>query len=439
MMERIDRRVVLGGIAGAALIGGVTYYLVAIRPAATEAAKLRTELADVIRQRDMASQQLAEIKSRVNPADDEIQRLKLFDLRPEQSFDTALANRSNVGLIALSEILQRHAITIEALAPGPIDEETISVQGAPQAGVLHRRYQIRAQGRYQDVQQAFSAFKTLPPALEIDQYDIQYVGAEGNRAKVVFQLGFGFNFLVSTEQLERFAELASASVEPLPAFTFSTPAPSAAPSAAPAAAPEVPAPPPVPVSALQGWWSALAAWLDPSAFAAPSPAPAKSPAPAAKAAKAPVPAVKSYSFSVDRGVTLGRVEPFLPLGAARELPAPALLPKPIIVPKVVTPLPATQLLAVLLSSNGQASALLQVGNNRMRVRAGSMLTGGAQVAAIGKDFVLVRQNGSLHRIGLTAGEAAPQTSVAPAAPDFPSVPSLQIPGDPTSVFDKTRR
>ncbi|MBO9540386.1 hypothetical protein J7643_07320 [bacterium] len=427
MMERIDRRVLLGGIAGAALVGGLTYYVLAIRPAAMEAATLRAELERVIRQRDVSAQHLAESKARVNPADDEIQRLKLFDLRKEQSFDTALANRSNVGLIALSEILQRHAITIEALTPGPIDEEKISVQSVPQAGVLHRRYQIRAQGQYQDVQAAFGAFKTLPPALEIDQYDIQYIGAEGNRARVLFQLGFGFNFLVSLEQLERFAELASASVVPAPAFTFSSPAPAAAPAATPAPAS------PAPVSARESWWSALAGWLDPVAVAAPSPKPTKSPAPGPK----------TYSFSVDRGVTLGRVEPFLPLGAAREMPAPVILPKPVVAPAPVTALPSTQLLAVLLSNNGQASALLQVGNDRLRVRAGSMLSGGGVVAAIGKDFVLVRQGGALHRIGLSAGEASSPAAAAhgapPAVPDFPSVPALQIPGEPTSVFDKTRR
>lgn len=424
MMEGIDRRVILGGVAGAALLGGLTYYMLAIRPAAVEVAALRTELEGLIRQRDVASRHLAESKARVNPADNEIQRLKLFDLRAEQGFDTALANRSNVGLIALSEILQRHSITIEALTPGPIDEEKIEVQSVPQAGVLHRRYQIRAQGRYQDVQAAFGAFKTLPPALEIDQYDIQYVGAEGNRAKVLFQLGFGFNFLVSLEQLERFAELASASVEPTPAFTFSTPAPAATPAAAPAA---TPVPPPAPVSSLGAWWSAFAGWLDPSAMAAPKPP------------KSPAPAIRTYSFSVDRGVTLGRMEPFLPLGVARELPPPSLLPKPVSVPRPGIALPSTQLLAVLLSNNGQASALVQVGNDRIRVRAGSMLASGGQVAAIGKDFVLVRQGGVLHRIGLNAGEPSAPPAAPPVAPDFPSVPALQIPGDPTSVFDKTRR
>lgn len=432
MMENIDRRVILGGVAGAALIGGLTYYGLAILPAAQEAKTLKAELERVIRQRDVAAAHLAENKARVNPADDEIQRLKLFDLRKEQGFDTALANRSNVGLIALSEILQRHSITIEALTPGPIDEEKIAIQDVPQAGVLHRRYQIRAQGRYQDVQAAFAAFKTLPPALEIDQYDVQYVGAEGNRARVLFQLGFGFNFLVSIEQLERFAELASASVLPAPAFTFSTPTPAEAPAAAPVVTPAPTVPqPPTPVSAGPSWWVAIASWLDPSAMAAPSPKPTPSPAP-----------LKTYSFSVDRGVTLGRTEPFLPLGGARDLPAPVILPKPLVPVRAVTPLPSTQLLAVLLSNNGQASALLQVENERLRVRAGSVLSGGGQVAAIGKDFVLVRRDGVLHRIGLSAGAPAPSAPTAaepPPVPSFPSVPTLQIPGEPTSVFDKTRR
>ncbi|MNL44211.1 hypothetical protein D3C87_1667710 [compost metagenome] len=140
-------------------------------------------------------------------------------------------------------------------------------------------------------------------------------------------------------------------------------------------------------------------------------------------------------------MTLGRSEPFLPLGPARELPVPTLLSKPL-APRAVSPLPSTQLLAVLLSNNGQASALLQVENARLRVRAGSMLAGGGQVAAIGKDFVLVRRDGVLHRIGLSAGESAPSALVAPSAPlapDFPSIPALQLPGEPTSVFDKIRR
>lgn len=442
MMERLNPKVLLAGGLGLLLVAFLTYYIVVIRPVNEEATRLRTQLESVIRERDIYQTQLNDKKSRLTTVSDEIQRLKLFDLRTENAFDAALANRSNLGLIALSEILQRNSIIIESLTPGPIDQNKITIQGMANGGVLHRRYMIRAQGRYQDVQTAFAAFKSLPPALDIDYYDIQYIGAEGNRARVFFEIGFGFNFLVTTQQFDQFAEMASASLAAASAsLPFSFPGSSqgtdaasgnTAPQAAPASSSSQ-------VSVVDPWWQTIATWLDPSAMAAPAPTVAKQPAP--KPTQKPGLALRAYTFSVDKGVNLGRAEPFLPLGPDRG--APAQLAKPIApVRPVAAPLPEAAVLAVLLSNDGPATALLQYGNERMRVRPGSLLTGGAQVAAIGRDFVLIRYQGTLHRVGLQSGSmpvfnapslpsqptpANPQTPQAVPVPDIPRLPMVQGP------------
>lgn len=419
MMDRLDPKVLLAGVLGLIVVAFLSYYLVVIRPVDEEAKHLKTQLENVLRERDVYQSQLTDKKSHMTTVSDEIQRLKLFDLRTDAGFDAALANRSNLGLIALSEILQRHHITIESLAPGPIDQNKITIQQQPNGGVLHRRYTIRAQGYYQDVQGAFAAFKGLPPALDIDYYDIQYIGAEGNRARVIFELGFGFNFLVTTQQFDQFAEMASASLAAASAsLPFSLPGAAPASGAQGAAATAS-------VSALPVW-HAFISWLDPAAEAAPTKQ-------AAKASPKPDLAIKAYTFTVDKGINLGRSEPFLPLGPAREAPIP--MAKPLLSPvKPVEPLPEASVLAVLLSNDGPATALLQYGNERMRVRPGSLLTGGAQVAAIGRDFVLIRYQGTLHRVGLQTesmpGITPPAQPAAASMPPRP-VPVPEIPHVPT--------
>lgn len=436
MMERIDPKVLLAAGLGVVVVALLSYYLVAIRPVNEEATRLRAQLEAAVNARDAYQAQISDKKSRLTTVSDEIQRLKLFDLRTEQAFDAALANRSNLGLIALSEILQRNAITIESLTPGPVDQQKITIQQVTNSGVLHKRYTIRAQGRYQDVQTAFSSFKSLPPALDIDYYDIQYVGAEGNRARVQFEIGFGFNFLVTTQQLDQFAEMASASLAAASAslpFTFPGDTPAGGAAASGAVAPQAePASPSAQVSTGASWFSGLVAWLDPVAEAAPT-APAKPPAPQPSAK--PDQALRAYTFSVDKGVSLGRAEPFLPLGPARE--NPVMLSKPIVPAKAAAPLPQASVLAVLLSNDGPATALLQYGNERMRVRPGSLLTGGAQVAAIGRDFVLIRYQGTLRRVGLQSESMPVFNAPNPPAdtttprplpmPDIPRVPTVQGP------------
>ncbi|HEY9857044.1 MAG TPA: hypothetical protein V6D05_14975 [Stenomitos sp.] len=438
MMDRLDPKVLLSAGLGLVLAGFLAYYLIVIKPVTDEAHRLKTQLESALRDRDMYQTQLKDKQTQITTVSDEITRLKLFDLRTENAFDAALANRSNLGLIALSEILQRHNITIEALTPGPTDPTKITVQQNPNGGVLHRRYIVRAQGRYEDVQAAFSAFKSLPPALDIDYYDIQYIGAEGNRARVFFELGFGFNFLVTTQQLDQFSEMASASLAASSSLPFSFPAgvfggasSSVAPQAAPAA-PAAPASPSSEVMRPSGWYQAIATWLDPAAEAAPATTVAK---PTAKPTPKPTMTLRAYTFSVDKGINLGRAEPFLPLGEARV--EPVKLAKPILAPaRPAAPLPEAAVLAVLLSNDGPATALLQYGNERMRVRPGSLLTGGAQVAAIGRDFVLIRYQGTLHRIGLQTESsmpvfnAPPPSQPSPASMRMPQVPVPEIPRVP---------
>lgn len=447
MSELVSGRTILAGAVGAALLGGAAYYVLAVLPVKTQAHDLYVKLDGLKRDRDRAVGTLHNLQAQQGRLQQEIDKLRLFDLRHEASFDSALANRSNVGLIALSEILQRNSITIDSLEPGPIDQKKIMVHDLPQGGVLHRTYLIRAQGYYQDVKEAFIALKSLPPALEIDHYDIIYTGAEANQAKVAFELGLSFNFLVSNEQLDRFADLASASMSVSKDDADSSLGDSVKGKMIPAfSLPELDNGKTSPASDSQHsslWWSRMMAWVMPSAWAAPARPPRHAPVVAARTSASTVPVVSqpgmvpsvgasvsanSYSFSVGKKVTLGRAEPFLPLTSVL---APTVV-KPIGI-KVGGPLTNVWLTAVLVSGDGPASALLQFGTERLRVHPGTILSGGAQVAAIGRDFILIRDQGVLHRVGLrsesssvSAGSAeAPSQESAP-----PTVPVPEIPGMP---------
>jgi|GEM_PF-1879555 hypothetical protein len=445
-------RVVIGGALGLLVVGLMVVFLVWVRPIDQQAASLRAQIQQAIADQRAAKHSLDEQHTRLQSIDQEIDRLKLFDLRQEPAFDSAFANRSNVGLIALSEILQRYHITIESLVPGPIDQQKIKAGSDPQGGVLHRRYIIHAQGRYQDVQMAFTALKSLPPSLEIDHYDIQYIGSEGGHARVYFELGLGFNFLVNTSQFEHFVDLASVSVSAAAttgpslldraasgAKVLSNPSSLiASETAGVTVAPATPSvsTPSAGVQRQSSVWRAIATWLVP-------PAAAQTVShPPAKPAQGTSP-LKAYSFSVDRGVTLGRSEPFLPMGEPIERKVVIRRPPLQLVHRIMrtlptTPMPETTLIAVLLSGDGPASALIQYGGERMRVRPGSVIDGSTQVAAIGRDFVLIRFGGTLHRVGLRADTPASLFAPHPTEtrdvvlktsplPPVPPLPKPQIP------------
>lgn len=489
MTTAVETRFLIAGGSTTILVGSLLYWLLQVRPLDLELSRLQTQIVAEQQAKEAAQRSFELEKAKMVAATAEIQRLRLFDLRQETDFDRVFGSRSNVGLLAFTEVFQQNNISIESLVPGNIEQRPIVAQGSLQGGVLRRRYRIHGSGLYQNLIKAFEGIKSFPPAVDIERYSFKYQGVEGTQARVSFDMTLGFNFLVSTLQLAAASASAQATpsvaFEPLDDFVptpgsneasasvdglLSVPVPGApqnmiqnlqqlAPAQqgarigwlAPADLPTMswlgeahehvraarlsnsrgwaaeegylipsrvslnPRSSTLPSLALANWWG----WLDPVAIAAP-----------ATGSLPPTPA--PYLFNVGRKTTLGRAEPFLPLAGAvlkkiaplappiATLPTVNLLP-PALIPE--DPPPPAVLLAVLLSDDKPANALLQYGGTRALVHQGSVLEGGDQVVAIGRNFVMIRHKKALRRVELRSIGSAPSASspVSAATSKEPSI------------------
>lgn len=447
MSFAVETRALIAGGSTTILVGSLLYWLLQVRPLDLELATLRTQAIAEQQSKQATLLSLEQQKAKMAAALEEIQRLRLFDLRPETDVDRMFASRANVGLLAFTEVFQQNSITVEWLMPGNIENRAILVQGAPQGGVLRKRYRIRGSGLYQNLIKAFEGIKAFPPAVDVERYSLKYQASEGTQARVSFDMTVGFNFLVTPQQLETASAstLATPSVAFEPLDEFVPTASSSASSASVDGLLSVPVPGAPqniiqnlqqlapPQGAKVSWLGQALGWLDLVAIAAPatgSPPPSPTPAP--------------YLFNVGRKTTLGRAEPFLPLAGAVVKKAPPLpdpmapplasvppvnLLPPAVVPEV--PPPPSVLMAVLMSNDKPANALLQYGGARALVHQGSVLEGGDQVVAIGRDFVLIRHKKALRRVELrslgsasqAAGSDPAGTATAKEAP-LPSVPQV---------------
>lgn len=348
--------------------GGI--HLLGVRAAEGNLTRLRQQIDHAMRDRDSSDRLLNLRQQELAKLTDEIERLRLFDLRKEERFEAMMINRSNLGLISLSEIFEKNGIAIDVLEPQPSEFRQVLIAEAPQAGVARRRYVLMARGPYQNLLRVYDALKTLPPTLELSSYEVAYLDAVGQRASVSLKLDLAFNYLLTTEQLAQ-----AESMEQTPSAT-----------------------PSIGWNPLAAWQVALD-WFMPAAWAQP---PAQSPTPG-----------KLYTLPVRKTPQLGRSEPFLPLApvASRSL-APAAAARPEIA-----------LIGVLLGGDGLPGALVNVSGQRIRVRPGSVLPNGAEILAIGDGFVLVRHSGAIHRIGLTRDlQGAEPISAPPAVPPPPIPP-----------------
>lgn len=438
MSRAVETRILIAGGATAILVGSLIYWLVQVRPISLELSRLRTQILAGQQAKQSAQATFDIEKSKMGVATAEIQRLRLFDLRAEKAFDRVFASRSNVGLIAFGEIFQNNTITVDLLTPTTLDTRPIYAQGAFQGGVLRQRYRIHGTGLYQNVLKAFEAIKTFPPVVDVERYSLKYEGTTGTQARVSFDMTVGFNFLVSMTQLAEASASAKATpsiaFESLDDFVLATPSTQASPSANGLLSVPFPGAPQNLIQNLQqlappapggkvGWAKTWMNWLDPMALAAPATG-------TVKPAAAPTP--PPYLFNVGKATTLGRAEPFLPLGnAAKQIAPLALLAPPLagvptvnlLPPAIVVEPPETQatLMAVLLSNNRPANALLQYGGTRSLVHQGTVLEGGDQVVTIGRDFILIRHKKALRRVELRSIGASPTPpAITTAKPDPPA-------------------
>lgn len=440
MTTAVETRVLVAGGAATILVGSLIYWLVQVYPLSVELSRLRTQVVSEQQAKESAQRTFEQQKTKMGEAMAEIQRLHLFDLRDETDFNRVFASRSNVGLLAFTEIFQQNNVSVESLLPGNIENRPIIAQGSAQGGVLRKRYRIQGSGLYQNLVKAFEGIKSFPPAVDIERYSLKYQGTEGTQARVSFDMTIGINFLSTTQQLEAASAsppaTSSVAFEPLDDFVPTAMASeSSVNGVLPVPVPGAPqnllqnlqqlAPPPqgAKVGWLDQWWS----WLDPDAIAAPATA---SPTPA------------PYLFNTGKAATLGRAEPFLPLAGAvlrkvapmamplGALPTVNLLP-PAVVPEA--PPPQAALIAVLLSNDRPANALLQYGGTRALIHQGSVLEGGDQVVAIGRDFVLIRHKKALRRvelrsIGSTQSEEEPKAPMTlPVGSPVPSATGAAVP------------
>lgn len=386
-MTKLEKGLIAAALALAiAVPAGV--HVFGVRSVDTKLTRLKTQIEQAMRDRDSSDRLLSLRQEEWAKLSTEIDRLRLFDLRKEERFETVMINRSNLGLIALSEIFEKNGVAIDALEPQPSRFSQVLIAEAPQAGVVSRRYALRARGPYQSLLKVYAAFATLPPTLELGAYEVEYLDNDGKRATVSLKLDLAFNYLMTPEQLAQ-AEAAEKQAAPTDA--------------------------PAPVSWMpRGLWSSAMAWLMPPAYA-------QSPAP-----------VKPYTLPIRKDTTLGRSEPFMPLAPAGSgsigFTAP---PKPRL---------EVALIGVLLG-DGVPGAIVSTDGQRLRVRPGTVLPNGAEVMAIADGYVLIRHAGAIHRVGLSR-DPGPRSAPAPASPleatpptvpgmpAFPAVPNPVMPAQP---------
>lgn len=355
-------------------------HVMGVKAAEGNLVRLRQQIDQAMRDRDSSDRLLSLRQQEWQKVTSEIEALRLFDLRKEERYETVMINRSNLGLIALSEIFEKNGIAIDALEPQPSEYKQVMIAEAPQAGVARRRYVLLARGPYQSLLKVYDALKTLPPTLEVSGYEVAYLDSSAQRATVSLKLDLAFNYLMTPEQLAQ-----AQAAEQTPGA--------------------VPTPP---ISWHPGEaFKVVVDWLMPPAWAQ-TPPPAKS--------------EKLYTIPVRKAPQMGRSEPFLPLAPVGTASA------------VIKAAPKTALqvalIGVLLGGDGLPGAIVSSGGQRIRVRPGSVLPNGGEVLAIGDGFVLIRHSGTIHRIGLSRDTQASE----PAAPT-PGEPNQlppPIPGNPIS-------
>lgn len=369
-MNQTEKLVI--GIALGVMIavpGGI--YLMGVRPAESDLTRLRKQFDAVMRDRDSTDRLLSLRQQEWQKVVTEVERLRLFDLRKEERYEAVMVNRTNLGLIALSEIFEKNGIAIDALEPQASEYKSVTINNAPPAGVARRRYVLMARGPYQSVLKVYDAFKTLPPTLEISGYEVAYLDTVGQRASVSLKLEMAFNYLLTPEQLAQ-VQAAEQSSDSAPV---------------------------TPVS----WHPAQAVrlvldWLMPPAWAQ-----AASPE-------------KLYTIPVRKTPSLGRSEPFLPL-------APEATMSAISQTSPAAPFQVA-LVGVLLGGDGLPGAIVSTNGQRIRVRPGSVLPNGGEVLAIGDGFVLIRHSGAIRRIGLSRDPSPQGEASEPPDVPVPSIPPI---------------
>lgn len=360
-------KILISVAVGLALLVPTGIHFLGVRGAESSLTHLRQQMGLAMRDRDSSDRLLSMRQQEWAKLSMEIDRLRLFDLRQEERYETVMINRSNLGLISLSEIFEKNGIAIDALEPQPSEFRQVLIAGSPQAGVVRRRYALEARGPYRSLLKVFDSLKTLPPTLEISSYEVAYLDSAAQRATVSLKLDFAFNYLLTPEQLAQ-AEQAESSAPSGPRVGWN------------------------PMGALK----IALDWLVPPAWA-------QSPAPE-----------NLYTLPTRKAPDLGRAEPFLPLAPAASRSAAA----------QAASKPPVALIGVLLGGDGLPGALVSVNGQRIRVRPGSVLPNGAEVVAIGDGYVLVRHAGGIHRVGLTREPLAPEpVPTPPAVPSPPSPPS----------------
>ncbi len=300
------------------LLMGAGFWYTQILPLNQKAANLAADIKRTERDRLSAQSRIALQGEQLKSVVEEIQKLKEFDLRRDDPFDVIFANRSNRGLIAVTNLLEKHAIGIETLSAATVDQHPITIGGVPQGGVLTRKYRILAQGDYADVQAAFAEMSKLPPTVVFESYDVEALPVDGQpRARVAFEIEFGFNFLVSQTQFDAFTALASDSVEASGSLAsalfdgslartiqdraLSIFGQSDTTDTVPASGSLEPEPDGSAASGsnvISRWLSPIESWLVPAAEAKTETAPRRD---------------RSYTFGEQRSSQIGRKEPFLPL------------------------------------------------------------------------------------------------------------------------------
>lgn len=223
---------------------GWTYFQ-QVRPAQARVAALKAQLASLQAQQQQKLFQSQLFQARRQLLAREIARLSLFDLRNATNPTSALSFRTNLSLIALTQIFTKHDIALQQLTPTEAPAATASAPaqqpstplfgGNPNASqaaapVFQKvGFQFEAAGLYPDLVGAFEGLRELPPTIQVNGYDVRYLDRSGDHARMRATLDLSLDFLGSAGQavqqdlsspglsLEAVPAAASGSVSALPA------------------------------------------------------------------------------------------------------------------------------------------------------------------------------------------------------------------------------
>lgn len=202
-MKNVMRWAVPGCLA--LLVASGLFAYLSLAPQTQHLANLRIQLQTVLQARQVKLWQSQAYQARRQALVKEVSHLSLFDLRNASNPLNAMSYRSDLSLIAMTQIFSEHHITLQALSPMDTPSEVATASGAARGQTAAPQFQrltfrFKATGLYPDLTASFRALRKLPPTIQVDGYDVRYLGRDQAHARMEASLLVTLNFLTSAGQ-----------------------------------------------------------------------------------------------------------------------------------------------------------------------------------------------------------------------------------------------